>query len=675
MTGNHMDEQARAERLADSLDRLLDGEAVRGDAALAPLLGLARQLKAEAPTAEPDPDFQARLRRELVGAEAQAGPSQAWPIARLNGRSSLSPYLTRLAHLRRSWRPGARPWGLGAAAVLLVFVAAIALIGPSLRRSGEEGKLVRLPSLLSVSAAYAEQLAEEVGSMRYHFGNVTLKLEGALPQTPERAKVYRQRREPIDEAGARDLAGRLGIKVAQVVEDRDYDVFVVTGEDGRLVVSRTFRGYFTFEASPAASDPLMPAAPAPRFAPPGAAVTPPPGAAEAESVARRFLEAAGLLDFPHVVETADDAPPGATPLYGEVTFVPTADGRPVRGLGVVVTVGRDGRVMAVRSNRAGLEALQAYPILSADEAFQGLQAKQLEPFELRVGTASGGSASAAVTRARRLPGTEAAAPVYRVGERVELEGLVSAVVYESKDGRRRYLATMTSQARVGEARIQFRLVGSEVPELARLDQQHARVWGRVEEIREDLPEVRLRVERFEKLYPNERLVTLLGRLEVEGEGDEATLVVREDDGTRYLLERPAGSPLSREHAGKRAIVEGRTTERTSPTGYPVLELSGLSMGTDVDQMTDLSTRPPRPRPQVIPEREPLLQGEALVERFALEYYATSAADSPARLATASSDVYLLVQPIYSLAGTHDGGKGSFGAYLQAVGPEYVEQLR
>lgn len=122
------------------------------------------------------------------------------------------------------------------------------------------------------------------------------------------------------------------------------------------------------------------------------------------------------------------------------------------------------------------------------------------------------------------------------------------------------------------------------------------------------------------------------------------------------------------------IVEGRTTLRTSEAGYPVIELAGMSGGSDIDQMVDLSGYRPRPRPQVIPEREPMIAGEVEVTRAALEYYVSPAA-SLHSFAAPNPEPFLLVQPVYSFSGSFDGGRGQFEAHVQAVRPEHVEGMR
>lgn len=664
-----MDRGSEAEEFARLLDRLLEGEHVdAGDPELSSLLVAARRLKAEAPADEMDPGFRARLREGLLKGRGADGRDAVQIADKGNG-----PVEGAISQPPRRRSQSRRAWGLRAAAALLVLAAASFWLAPWPRGDAVSGwGLARLPSLLEVASAYAEDAGEEA---RRVIDNAIFRLAVPLPKAPDRVRVYRQLPEPIDEAGALELAGRLGISMAGVSDESYQGVFVVTGDGGRLVVSKNFRGYFSFDRNAQGPDPLMAAPAPPSFAPPGATVTPAPTTEEATRVAGEFLRSRGLLPPEHVAGTADDAPAGVTPLYRKVAFIPTVEGRAVRGLGITVTVGPGGKVTAVQSAYAKLAPGNAYPIMSTEEAYQRLEAGQPDLLQARQRSTSGASSFSSVA-ARPFPagvGKKEQPLPYRVGEAVELEGLLSAVVYEGKDGTRRYVATMLAGPKESPTRVQSRLVGNNLEDLSRLDQQHVRVWGKVEQLSTQPPGGRLRVERFEKLYPEERLVTLLGRIDIEGEGDGATLVLVADDGKRYILEGPGPTRWREEYQGRRMIVEGRTTRRTSKEGYPVIELAGMSGGTDVDRMKDLSGYQPRPRPQVIPERPPMITGDVEVMRAALEYYAAPVASLPH--GAANQEPFLLVQPVYAFSGSFGGGSGSFEAYVQAVRPEYVERMR
>lgn len=656
-----MNGEADAESFGDLLDRLLEGGQVEvHDPDLASLLEVARRLQEEAPRDEPDPTFRARLREELAGGT-------------LDERRTGHPFF--LSHLARG-----RFSGLRAAAALLLVAAAFWLAPWTKEDQDGDGPLARLPSLLGVASAYAAQMGDDPGpGVRGLIGDATFRLAAALPTAPTKARVYRQTPERLDEAGARELGRRLGIAVASAVDEPDYGVFVLAGKGGRLVVSKSFRGYFSFEAEFAPdSDPLAAPPPPPPVAPPGAAATPAPGEAEATEVAREFLRSRGLLDFDHVTEVPDEAPPGFTPLRRQVVFVPLVEGRPVRGLALAVTVGQGGGVVAVRSSLAALVPGDSYPILTAEEAYRQLMEKRMQAFQLSVRKSSGSgtafASGASVVPRPVVASREAELPAYRVGEQVELEGLLSAIVFQAKDGQRRYQATLLAGEPDAPTRLQYRLSGEALERIVELDQQHVRIRGRVESISTRPPGGQLQVESFEKLYPAERIVTLLGRLDIEGERDEATLVLVGDGGKKYALESPTPAGRQREYRGKRAVVEGRTTDRASRDGYPVLELVGIRMGTDVDRMADLSGYRSQ-RPQVVPEREPLIAGEVQVKGAALEYYATAAAGLPPRFAPPDLEPFLLVQPVYTFSGSFDEGRGSFEALVQAVRPEYVREMR
>ncbi|MHB8990095.1 MAG: hypothetical protein ACYC66_00405 [Chloroflexota bacterium] len=664
-----MIDRPEAERFASALDRLLAGEPEpTDDEEMDSLLAVATRLRQEAPAGEPDPESLIRLREELVGDARPGEPAPAVADRSGNCRG-------HAPSLRRLRRPsGWRRWGLRAAAVLIVLAAGTLALSSWPGRDAGVGStaLARLPSLLEVASAHAEQAGEDAWRM---IGDATFHLASPLPKAPERARVYRQLQEPIDEEGARELAGRLGITVANVVDETHSGVLVVTGDGGRLVVSESFQGYFSFDRNGQRSDPLVAAPVPPSFAPHGATVTPAPTTGDATRVAGEFLRSRGLLPPEHIAETADDAPAGVTPLNRKVTFVPTVEGRAVRGMGITVTVGPDGRITGIQSAYARLAPGDAYPVVSAEEAYRRLEDGRPDLLQARQRSGSSASSfSSVAATAFPVPGGQKEEPPpYRVGEAVELEGLLSAVAYEARDGGRRYVATLLAGPKDAPTRVQFKLVGTEVEELSRLDQQHVRVWGRVEQLSTQPPGGRLRVEGFEKLYPQERLVTLLGRIEIEGEGDGAALALATDDGKRYALESPGGIGHHYDNRGRRMIVEGRTTQRTSREGYPMIELAGMSGGSDVDQMKDLSGYQPRPHPQVIPERPPMITGEVEVRRAALEYYAAPAASLP--YGVSGQEPFLLVQPVYGFSGVFGGGTDSFEAYVQAVRPEHVEGMR
>lgn len=664
-----MDKESRVGRFSRALDQLLDGEQPEAvDDELAVLLEVSRQLKAEAPPDEPDPAFQANLREELVGAQ----------LPRL-GRQNGTVAVAATSPLLREWPPqqtGRSTWSrlvrMATLSAALLLLGLVTSLGP-LARSGDD-RLTHLPSLVGVTSAYAQQTGEEVSPAPVLFEAVSLRYNHPLPATPARVPVYRQRQEPIDDAGARALAERLRLTSANVTEVADADAFLVTGRSGRLVVSKSFGGYFTFEPSsqPEALAPATSQATIAMLALPG--VAPVPEVAKAQRIARQYLEERGLLNFPYLVETLGDAPPSALPHYDEVSFVQAADGRPVRGLGIAVRIGDGGEVMAVRSNRAALDPVRAYPILSAAEATRQLQTGHQAAFQFQVRTGDGrATAVASSFHLARWQRSAPTAPPYRLGDEVELHGLLSALAYERKDGRRRYSATLLSGPSDSPTRMQYHLSGPVLADLSAFDQQHVRIWGRVEAIKADPPGGSIRVERFEKLYPEERLVTLLGRLHTEGEPNDRTLVLTADDGVRYAVESPDGTHGWREYQGQWAIVEARTTGQVTKDGYPILTMAGLRTGGEIDQQTDLSRYQQHPR--VIPEREPLLSGEATVERTSLEYYATAAALLPPRVRGAELEPFLLVQPIYTVVGRSHEGNSSFEAYVQAVRPEYVEALR
>lgn len=627
----HEDQAQKVERLNRYVDTLNAGESTAGfevrDGEEATLWRMACLLEAAAHPERmaPRPEFAADLERRLLARQVALTPAE--------------PRIPWWRQLREAFSH--RRWAaVGAMAAL---VTLLLLLGPFLIEHLSP-RSPMLPSLVGVAQAYGG--LEGLPALPGLLGDVSLELGAPLPKAPERLTVYRQISEPLTATEAEALAARFGI---QGIAHRVGESFVVEDEDGRLVVHRLQRGYYRYRNLQSAS---LPSAP-------------PVEASKAARRAEAFLREWGLLEFDYELQSPEVLPSDEGTSRYRVTFVQRVDGRPVENAGVTATVDRAGRVIEVAGRVLGLEPVGLYPIRPAEEAYATLQdGDPSQPFLVDVRRGKAVWLSTVVVKTVEAPPL---APLpHQPGDHVELEGLLSATVFEDADGKARHvLAFLATETHT------YLLVGPEVEGMARYDRLHLRVWGTM--VADNRGEPALLVQDYQRSRPQERFVTLLGQLILDRvEGREHVLLLA-DDGTRYVLlpwgqNKQGIAHFQKEgQLGRRTLVGGTLTGERSAEGYPLLEGAGIMQGTEIDQL-ESATEKPWPRPAVVPDAIPRLSGRAVVDDTALIYFALPVPLAPSNRAATERLRY--VMPVYRFRGQAADGT-AFIAWVEAVQPHYL----
>lgn len=194
------------------------------------------------------------------------------------------------------------------------------------------------------------------------FPEVNFTLATAWPASPATANLYRYLpSEALTVESARAMAERLG------VQGEVYQSHPESGEVGYIVSDGG--GRVIFIGSPWRFSYLI----GQEFNLALAGDLPPYD--QQVAAAEAFLNTRGLLDFPYTVEPLDR-------YRGVLRFIARLDGLPVRNLNleapeIEVKISGQGQVSQVSYTRADLESLGAYPILTAEEAWQQALGKDL----------------------------------------------------------------------------------------------------------------------------------------------------------------------------------------------------------------------------------------------------------------------------------------------------------
>lgn len=369
---------------------------------------------------------------------------------------------------------------------------------------------------------------------------------------------------------------------------------------------------------------------------------------QAAAVAEEFLKDRDLLDFSYRIEDQDDESEGHT-----VHLRQLVHDRPVRTLtyeigGASVTLTSDGQVAAVaHDGPLRLERVAAYPVRTAQEAWDALLARQPERwmgFVLRETPREPTEEHPSVTMWSRE---------YRPEELSHLYG--SPVVYRPVDGEGVPLAQLKG--------LWLRGPRDEIEALVEKQNDRLHVWGRV--VEEPSGELALDVAGWEVLSSISAPYDPPFRGIVERQNGNM-LLHREDDGIFLLPNAPAG-------LSDGAAVSGRgwETDRVEG-GYPVLAWSWLRTPPPTEEVPIAQMQGPG-FSRRFETTQPFSPPEKLVvEQVDLVYYAVPfdafvlamdiPADSPMRV----------VQPMWRFAGHTDAGD-TFDVLVQAVRDEYLEQ--
>lgn len=279
-----------------------------------------------------------------------------------------------------------------------------------------------------------------------------------------------------------------------------------------------------------------------------------------------------------------------------------------------------------------------------------------------------------------------ATPVpFEVGQQVEISGALYATIYVNGDARR-VEAYLDDEA---DPEPPYLLVGPTelLEDIARHNRLHVRVWGEVVLAQDSPMGQAIRVERFERLWPQERIQGFLGHVDLETlEGREVAVFTDHGTGRRYVLDQSlevegywasGQDPLLN---FEQVFVTGAVHPERTYAGLPVLRLLSSQAGPETVAATSADQFPVETGPQVVDEaamRPGVLQGAFTVERVELAYYYEP---QPAQVVysregvplNAPSPTKAIVQPVWVFYGRSPDGAIRFTAYVQAVAERYIE---
>jgi hypothetical protein len=589
----------------------------------AKLWQLARRLKVAArpERAAPGPQFAADLERRLLARQTaltQPRPSRSW-------RERTTSLLPRRAAVAVA----------GLLVVILFLVGGLLAENLFFRRP-------QLPSLASVAWAYSG--SEGLPSLPGLLGEVSFELETSLPAAPGHLAVYQQASDSLTATEAEALASRFGIlgEAHRVSES-----FIIEDENGRLAVHRFQRGYYRYQRLAPSRQPSL-------------------SLEDAEAAilyAETFMQQRDLLPFDYQALSAEPLPADEGPARYRVTFTQVVANRLVENAGVTVIVNEAGGVLEVTGRILALRPAGRYPIITAEKAYTALQENGL-PQEILVEIRREKAGAVSIVTRGEVQDPRSFPP-HQPGEHVQLEGLLSATIFEGADrGVQHVQAFLTTDPLSDQ--LPYRLIGPQVANMLTYDRLHLWVWGTVAV--DDQGGPALIVEDYRRSRPEERFVTLLGHLVLDQAEGQEQLLLLTDDGTRYVL-FPWGQDeeqiIRRKEEGRlghRVLVGGTLTGSRSAEGYPIILTAGLAEGQDVAALTSADERP-WPRPAVVKDSVPGLSGQAVITEVRLQYFALPVPADPTNGALPEELYYLW--PVYRFTG-HTGDETSFSLWVQAV---------
>ncbi len=275
------------------------------------------------------------------------------------------------------------------------------------------------------------------------------------------------------------------------------------------------------------------------------------------------------------------------------------------------------------------------------------------------------SSTIVVVEAIETPQVEAP---FEIGQRIELTGAVYATLYVNGDARRVEAYLDKDEA---DEEPPYSLAGPTelLEEIAQHNRLHVRVWGRVVPAQDSPNGQAIQVERFERLWPQERLQGFPGHVDLERlEGREVAVFTDHETGQRYVLDQSlegywtsSQDPLM---DVEQAFVSGVVHPEKTYAGLPVLRLVSSQAGQETVAATSADQFPVDTGPQVVDEAALLpaaLQGTFIIDRVELAYYCEP---QPAQL--------IYAQPVWVFYGHSPDGATHFTAYVQAVAEEYIE---
>ena len=273
---------------------------------------------------------------------------------------------------------------------------------------------------------------------------------------------------------------------------------------------------------------------------------------------------------------------------------------------------------------------------------------------------------------------------FEIGQRVEITGVVHATIYVDGDTRRTVAHLSTLALPVCP------LLGPQelLEELAQHHQLHVRVWGEVASAGEEWRPTgqAIQVERFEKLWPEERMEGFLGHIELETlEERQVAVFTDHETEQRYVLAQslevenfltPGQNPLL---DFDQIFVAGGVQPRATFAGLPLLRLTSSQHGRETEAATSADQFTVDVGPNVINEAERRmgeLHGAFVVDRVELSYYyepqpgyVVRSEDGPPP--TPEPPTETIVQPVWVFHGRNADGSVRFTAYVQAAKEQLV----
>ena len=402
-------------------------------------------------------------------------------------------------------------------------------------------------------------------------------------------------------------------------------------------------------------------------------------------------ESVSVVVEKEVLETAPGPVPVEQVIVGTLHFeeggpvLETPEGQRCRlvGLPDELNNGRDGRVIAVRGqvtppaeggDLPTLVWVAQEPVPEPAELHQEIEIV-IQPVEVEKEVIGESSMEVAVP-VRPEPGFEPPQSLYKVGDEVEIEGMISAVIYT--DGTQRKVEAWLMAGLGPDYDLRYQLSGPPVllEELAQHDRLHLRVKGRIVAEGEYPQGQTLEVESFEKIWPDEKVWGYLGTIGIETlDGKEVAVFTDDETGQRYVLLHSLTPHFTRHDyhwtQNKRLYLQGVERPDLTYAGLPVIEEAGAQAGSRVDAATS-ADQLPLEHPQVVDERTmpKRMKGKAIIERVELAYYAPPGALGERPGAEVRPE-FSLVQPVWVFHGHSEDGQATFVAYVQAVADDYL----
>lgn len=242
------------------------------------------------------------------------------------------------------------------------------------------------------------------------------------------------------------------------------------------------------------------------------------------------------------------------------------------------------------------------------------------------GHLEGGGVSDEVAALRVEPGSEPPQYPHKVGDEVEIEGMIVAVIYTDGTYRKVEARLMAGLGPVYERHYQLSGPPELLEELAQHDRLHLRVKGRIIAEGEYPQGQTLEVDGFEKIWPEEEVRGYLGAISIETlDGKEVAVFTDDETGQRYVLLHSLTPYFARRDYAwaqdKRVYLQGVKRPDLTYADLPVIEEAGTQAGSEVDAATS-TDQLPLEHPQMIDERAmpKRMKGKAIIDRVELAYY-------------------------------------------------------